>query len=75
MRLKISFENPDQQAKMKELIEKDHAQDCEVERLAEKMMQLQIQPHMFRELSNVVKDDKQFFAGVTIEIQDQQVVN
>lgn len=74
MRLKISFENQEQQDKMKEFIEKDHAQDCEIERLAEKLMQLQIQPHMFRELSNKVKEDKQFFNGVVIEIEEQQVV-
>ncbi len=53
---------------MKELIEKDHKEDCEIERLGEKMMQLQIQPHMFRDLNNYVKEDKAFFTGVSIEI-------
>ncbi|CDW78721.1 ribosome maturation protein sbds-like [Stylonychia lemnae] len=74
MRLKISFESQEQQEKMKDFIEKEHQNDCEIERLGERLMQLQIQPNMFRELSNVVKENKEFYNGVVIEIQDQQVV-
>eukprot|EP00347_Sterkiella_histriomuscorum_P002246 403368911 len=74
MRLKISFERQDQLERLKEVIERDYAQDYEVERIGEKFMQCQIQPNMFRELNNIVKDDKQFYSGVTIEIQEQQVM-
>lgn len=70
MRLKISFAQAGQQERMQELIKAEHTAECEIERATEQMMQLQIQPHMFRELSNYVKEDKQTFAGVSIEIVD-----
>lgn len=40
MRLKIAFDNGEQVEKMKELIEKSHKEECEIERLGERMMQL-----------------------------------
>jgi len=61
MRLKISFEQPHQHEKLQEFIQKEHASECEIERVTAQMMQLQIQPHLFRELSNYVKEDKQLF--------------
>lgn len=76
MRLKIIFDNPDQPQRLQEeLKEQGHKmpEDFTVENLAEKFMELQIQPHMFREISDLVKRDKEFYKDVGIEIQDQQV--
>ena len=70
MRVKISFASEEQRDKMKEELLKNHATECEVEKLTEKMMQLQIQPNMFREINNIVKNEKAFYSEVSIEIQD-----
>ena len=40
---------------MEEIVLKEYKADCDIERLGEKMMQLQIQPHLFREFNNLVK--------------------
>lgn len=71
MRLKIIFDNPDQPERLQEeLKEQGHkvGEDYTVENLAEKFMELQIQPHMFREISDLVKRDKDFYKDVGIEI-------
>lgn len=76
MRLKIIFDNPDQPLRLQEeLKEQGHkvGDDFTIENLAEKFMELQIQPHMFRGISDLVKRDKDFYKDVGIEIQDQQV--
>jgi hypothetical protein len=76
MRLKIIFDTPEQPQRLQEeLKEQGHkvGDDFTVETLAEKFMELQIQPHMFREISDLVKRDKEFYKDVGIEIQDQQV--
>lgn len=60
---------------MEEYVKNQHKDDCEIERSAEKLLQLLIQPHLFRELSNVVNQDKEFYHGTTIEIQDSTLLN
>ena len=55
---------------MKEFLDKNHSKEFEIEKLTEKMMQLQIQPHLYKVLNDLVKDDKQFFASVSIEVRD-----
>ena len=44
--------------------------DFNIERVTEKFMELMIQPHLFREINNIVKADKDFFNGVHVEIED-----
>ena len=48
----------------------NHGEECEIERIGEKMMQLTIQPHLFRDLNNIVKEEKEFYQDVCIEIQE-----
>ena len=38
MRLRISFENQEQEEKMKEFLEKEHSKEFEIEKITEKMM-------------------------------------
>lgn len=75
MRLKVSFENPPQQEKLQETLNAQHklGDDFNIERVTEKFMELMIQPHLFREINNIVKNDKDFYNGVHVEIEDQQV--
>jgi ribosome maturation protein SDO1 len=40
MRLRVAVESEAQVEKLKEIITRDHAQDCEIERVTDKMMQL-----------------------------------
>jgi hypothetical protein len=71
MRLKINFDNREQsQQLMEEIKEKGHkvGDDFTVENLTDKFLEMQIQPHMFREISDLVKKDKDFYKDVGIEI-------
>ena len=76
MRLKINFDNREQSEQLMEKIkEKGHkvGDDFTIENLTDKFLEMQIQPHMFREISDLVKKDKDFYKDVGIEIQDQQI--
>ena len=76
MRLKIGFDNEEQQKRLEAQLRAGHpsAEEFTVERIAEKFMELQIQPSLFREINNIVKQDKEFYANVCIEISDQSVL-
>ena len=39
------------------------------------MMQVKIEPHLFRDLNEFINKDKAFFDNVSIEVQDQQVIH
>jgi hypothetical protein len=60
---------------MEKIKEKGHkvGDDFTIENLTDKFLEMQIQPHMFREISDLVKKDKDFYKDVGIEIQDQQI--
>lgn len=68
MRLKISFETPEQREILSKQLAESFSADYEVEREGEKMLQLVIQPHLFREISDIVRKEKQIYANVTVEI-------
>jgi len=72
MKLKISYDNDDQRAKLVEILGQDHkdGEDFTIERMTEKFMELMIQPHLYRDINTIHKKDKEFFANVSIEIQD-----
>ena len=71
MRLKIAFLNGEQSEKMKTHLESNYKEECEIEKVTEKMMQLKIEPSLYRELNNIIKKDKEFYSEVSIEISDQ----
>ncbi|TNV77250.1 hypothetical protein FGO68_gene9400 [Halteria grandinella] len=75
MKLKIAYENDEQRAKLVEILNQDHkdGEDFTIERMTEKFMELMIQPHLYRDINTIHKKDKEFFANVSIEIQDSQV--
>ena len=74
MKVKIGFETQEQQARLEEALKKECTpDDYQVERVAERFMELTIQPHLFRDISNILKADKEAYEKVFIEILDQQV--
>ena len=76
MRIKLTFPDPAQPARLQEaLISAGHkaGEDFLVERGNERFLELMIQPNLFREISDLVKRDKEGYAGVSIEIEDQQI--
>ena len=60
---------------MKAYILSEHEKDCIIERDGDNMLILKVEPHLFRDLSNYISKDKDFFVEVSMEIQDQLIVN
>ena len=74
MKVKIGFETQEQQTRLAEELKKEFTpDDFQVERVAERFMELTIQPHLFRDISNILKRDKDAYDKVFLEILDQQV--
>lgn len=56
---------------MRELMIAKYAKDLTIESEGDKNMHLKIEPNLYRELSNIIKDSKSFYFGVNIEINEQ----
>ena len=72
MRLRVSFERVDQWDRLQASLQEGHAEDFAVERVTERFVEITIQPALYREVNTIVKQDKEFYSGVSIEIQDHQ---
>jgi len=78
MRIKLAFPDPSQPARLQAaLVSAGHVagEDFLVERGTERFLELMIQPNLFREISDLVKRDREGYAGVSIEIEDQQIAS
>jgi ribosome maturation protein SDO1 len=72
MKIKVTFDNQLQREKLEEALSSGHTpgEDFSIEKVSERFMELTIQPHLFRDINMVVKNDKELFTNVSIEIQD-----
>lgn len=76
MRIKIIFTASTQSEKLlEELVAAGHksGEDFIVDKANDRFLEVMIQPSLFREINDLIKKDKEFFAGVSVEIEDQQV--
>jgi hypothetical protein len=71
MRIKMTFVSLEQHEKMRELLLVKYKNDLSVESEGDKLMNLKIEPNLYRELNNIIKDQKSFYYGVSIEINEQ----
>jgi len=49
-------------------LNEEHKNESEIEREGDNMMQVKIEPHLFRDLNEFINKDKAFFDNVSIEV-------
>ena len=74
MRVKLAFANEDQQAKMMVTLKEQADGQFLVDDHTENTCTLRIDPSLYREISNIIKGEKEFYSDVIIEIQDTNAV-